>query len=217
MPDLIVHLPNHGYADDTAIWVSWLNGLYYVDDPDTNSFKLTDGADGANVQYSENITEGYIREVDTSVGTTTISGLDHLEGETVYVTSGGEVVGSYVVSGGAITVLSDVYTYQVGKAFGWKVKTMRLEVPGSMLQTREKKISEATVRYLKSVGGKVGCIEKNVEYLQEINAEFSRTSQDTSLLTEGGLSTDGFIVLEGQKPEPFTALAVVMEVEPWEN
>ena len=89
LSDLIIYLPNHGYADDTSVYVSWLDGVYYIDDPDTNSFKLTDGADGTNLEYSSDITSGYIREVDTSSSVTSVSGLGHLEGETVNVVDEG--------------------------------------------------------------------------------------------------------------------------------
>ena len=93
MSDLIVYLPNHGYSDDDSIYVSWLNTMYYVSDKDDDSFKLATKSGGSTlVQFVLTITDGYIREVDASSGDATISGLDHLEGETVKITSGGSVV-----------------------------------------------------------------------------------------------------------------------------
>lgn len=218
MSDLIVYLPNHGYADDTSIWVSWLNGVYYIDDPDQHSFKLTVGADGDNVEYSESIIDGYVRQVDTSSGTTTISGLEHLEGENVYLVSGGEIIGYYTVSDGAITVENDVYNYQVGKAYNWKVRAMRFAVPGGpTVQTRIKKISEASVRYIKSKGGQAGQEYNNIEYLTNLNASYSERSQDSSKLAQGGFNENGFLLIKGTQPSPFTVLASVIEVEVWEK
>ena len=46
----------------------------------------------------------------TSPGTATLTGLDHLEGETVGVWADGQDRGDYVVSSGSITIDSDAYT-----------------------------------------------------------------------------------------------------------
>jgi len=218
LPDLIVHLRNHGYADNTSLWVSWLDGVYYVDDPQTHSFKLTDGAAGDNLQMDSTVASGYVREVDASGGTTSITGLGHLEGEIVYVTSGGENKGLYTVSSGTVTLLEDVYTYQVGKLYGWKVKTMRFGVPGTdTLQSRIKKISETTVRYINSVGGKAGQEYGGTEYLTNLHADFSaEATSDKSILTTGGFDENGCTVVKSSGPYPFTGVCTIIEVDVWE-
>jgi hypothetical protein len=215
VPDLIVYLPAHGYADDTPVYVSWLDTNYYVDDPDTDSFKLTLGTGGPNVQFFTSITDGYIREFDDSAGTTTISGLDHLEGETVKVTSGGSVVATEVVSGGSITLASDVFTYQVGLPYKMKIRTMRLSVPqeGGTMQSRIKRIHETVVRYLRSKMGKSGQEYDGVEYLSDLNTDFNTDSQDVTTLTHGGFSEDAYTVITSEEPSPFTVLATVISFE----
>ena len=176
MPDLLIYLPNHGYSDSDTITVSWLEGNFFVRDSDTQSYKISTTDDDLNfVQFSTTITDGFVREIDTSAGTTTISGLDHLEGETVKVTSGGTVVATEVVSGGSITVSEDVFTYQVGLPYKFKVRTMRLAVPqpDGTLQTRIKRIDNTTVRHLRSIGGKAGVEYAGTEYLTDLWATFS--------------------------------------------
>ena len=87
MADLILYIPNHKYSDDDMIFVSWLDANYYVSDKNDNTFKLATTSGGSTlVQFTETVIEGYVREIDI-VGVTTITGLDHLEGETVTVTS----------------------------------------------------------------------------------------------------------------------------------
>jgi hypothetical protein len=217
MSDLIVLIPNHGYSEDDTVYVSWLGDIYYVDDPDQNSFKLTDGADGANIQYTETITDGYVR-IDTGSGTTSITGLGHLEGELVYVVSGGEVVGYGTVSGGAITITETVTTYSVGKAYAASLKTMRFSIPGAEnLQHVTKRISESVVRYVKTKNMQIGQQSSDTNYLTDVETDYETVSRDISVLTKGGFSKDGYTIIKSIEPYPMTILATIVEVEVWER
>jgi len=217
MPDLICYIPNHGYSNDDHIYVSWLDDEYYVSDKDDDSFKLATTLGGAIlVQFSEVVVDGYVREV-TGSAVTSITGLDHLEGETVKLTSGGSVIATEVVASGAITVGPGVFTYAVGLPYKMKVRTMRLAVPPpNVIQTRIKRINSTVVRYIRSVGGKAGQEYDGVEYLGDINATFSTASQDTpkdNRLTSGGFSEEAYTIIVSDEPLPFTALATIISVE----
>ncbi len=216
MPDLICYIPSHGYSNTDSIYVSWLDTILYVSDKDNDSFKLATASGGATlIEFTETITEGYVREVDTSASTTTISGLDHLEGETVILTSGGAVVAREIVSDGSIAVLSDVYTYQVGLPFKMKVRTMRLSVPqeGGTMQTRIKRIHETGVRYVRSIGGRAGQEYGGTEYLTDMNATFSNASKDSVNPTQGGFSEDAYTVVTSDDPLPMTVIATIISFE----
>ena len=218
MPDLICYLPNHGYDDDDPIYVSWLDGLYYVSDEADDSFKLATTEGGATlVQFTETVTDGYVREVDDTAGTVSITGLDHLEGETVKVTAGGEVVGTEVVSSGSITVSTTVYTYQVGLPFKMKVRTMRLSVPqeGNTSQTRIKRIHETVVRYIRSMFGKAGQEYGGVEYLSDLDTTFSTQSQDDTKPTKGGFSEDAYTVITSDEPVPVSYTHLTLPTTPY--
>lgn len=214
MPDLIVYLPDHGYADDTKIFVSWLDTNLFVSNKDNDSFKLATTSGGAIlVQFSSTIIEGFVREVSAS-SSTTISGLDHLEGETVKVTSGGAVVATEVVSSGSITV-PEITTYQVGLPYKMKVRTMRLSVPqdGNTLQTRIKRIHETVVRYIRSLLGSAGQEYGGREYLTNLDTTFSAESQDEPKLAKGGFSEDAYTTVTSDEPLPFTLLATIISFE----
>ncbi len=215
MPNLICYIPNHGYSDDDQIYVSWLDTNYYVSDKDTDSFKLATTSGGSTlVQFTETVTDGFVREVTVS-GVTTISGLDHLEGETVKVTAGGSVVGTEVVSSGSITISSSVFTYQVGLPYKMKVRTMRLSVlqEGNTFQTRIKRIHETVVRYIRSKLGMAGQEYGGTEYLEDLSTTFSTDSQDDTILTKGGFSEDAYTVVTSDEPVPFTVLATIISFE----
>ncbi len=221
MADLIVYLPGHGFANgsDTPVYISWVDANYWTSDEDADSFKLATTSGGATLlQFITTITDGFVREFDDSSGATTISGLEHLEGETVTVTSNGSVVGVETVSGGEITISEDVFTYQVGKPYTMKVRTMRLSIPqeGTTVQSRIKRIDRTNVRYLRAQNGEAGPEYDGVEYLQPILAEYSVDSADTkpdNRLAQGGFSEDAYTTIVSSDPVPFTVLATIIDVE----
>ncbi len=219
MPDLLVYIPNHGYSDDDPLYVSWLGANYYVSDKDADSFKLATTSGGAAlVQFTETVTDGFVREVTVATGTSTISNLGHLEGETVKITSGGEVVGTEVVSSGKITLSKDVFTYQVGLPYTMKVQSMRLAVPQTphALQTKIKRVTSVTIRYIRSLLGSAGTEIGGTEFLTDIEATYNTDSADTPVNnrgTQGGFNEDAYTVILSDDPVPFTALAAITEVE----
>jgi hypothetical protein len=215
MPDLIILIPNHGYSESDQVFVSWLDARYYVRDEDVNSFKIsTDDSDSNIVQFTETITDGFVR-LDDGTGTATITGLDHLEGRLVTVTSGGEIIGSSTVVDGSVTLQSEVTTFQVGLPYTMKVRTMRLSVPqdGGTLQTRIKRINETTVRYIRTKGGKAGQEYGGVEYLTDMDTTFSTESKDDTHLTKGGFTEDAYTVITSDDPFPCTVLSTIVSFE----
>lgn len=217
--DLIVYLPAHGYSNDDPIYVSWLDDNFFVSDKDTDSFKIATTSGGSTlIQFTVTITEGFVREFDNTSGTTTITGLDHLEGETVKLTSGGSVVATETVSNGSITVSSDVFTYQVGLTYKMKVRTMRLSLPqdGNTVQGRIKRIHATIVRFIRSKLGRAGQEYDGVEYLTSLDAGFSNESTDVAAnvrLTDGGFSEQAFTTVISEEPVPFTVLATIISFE----
>ena len=214
MPDLICLVLNHNYTDDTPVYVSWLDDIFYVFNRDQNSFKLAVSIGGSLVQFTETVTDGFVRE-DNQVATATITGLDHLEGETVTVTSGGNKIGEFVVSDGTVTLNSELTTYQAGLPYKTKIRTMRLSIPqeGGTLQSRIKRINETTARHIRTKGGKVGQEYNGVEYLTDMDATFSTDSADSTLTPFGGFTEDAYTTVVSDDPEPLTLLATIVDVE----
>lgn len=218
MADLLLYIPNHSYSNDNAVYVSWLNGVYYVSDQTQNSFKLATTSGGSVlVQYNDTpIRNGYVR-LDTDTATSSITGLDHLEGESVAVTHGGLRVGStYTVSSGAITITEPATTYQVGKLYAMKARTMRLALPQKpdASQCRTKRVSEVVARVVRSHGNfQMGSYENGKESLNNVRTEFSTESSDCSVNTMGGFGTDGYVVIKSEEPLPLTLLSTVIEFD----
>ena len=219
MPHLIVYLPAHGYSDDNPLFVSWLNDTYYVADKTIDSFKLVTEASGSTyVDFTTSITSGYVRQ-NTGSGSATITGLDHLEGEIVQLTSGGEFIGSYTVTSGSITAPISVENYQVGLPYTMKIKTTRLEVPveNATTQSKIKRVHEVVTRLLKTKNGSAGQQYGGTEYLTDMNADFSTSSTDHTVLAKGGYSEDGYTVVKSDEPYPMTVIATIVSFSVDEN
>jgi len=211
---LCYYMPNHGYVENDVVWVPYLGDYYYVSDPDTDSFYLTDGADGDEVEYAGTITTGWMRQMNANAGIITIRNLGHLEGEKVTVTSNGIDKGTYTVSNAQITLPEHVFTYQVGKMYACKIKAMRFAVPGGGNEvTRIKKIGKQSVRYTRAKDIQVGQEVNGVEYMENIAATYKSTSQDIETLNRAGHDTDGFSMVKSVTPFPMTVLGIVVDIE----
>lgn len=222
MSDIVVYIPFHGYTNSDPVLVSWLDAVFFVADKNDYMFKLTTIAGGTSyLQWTEDITEGFIREVDDASGTTTVSGLEHLEGLAASVTSGGEFIGTFTVANGSISVPSILFTYQVGLGYTCSVRTMRLEIPGAAtIQSRVKTINEIVLRHVSTKGGTVGQeIRKSkksvaiTKYMSNIDAIFSKKSFDIASPVKGGSSEEGYVTIESTEPHPMTAIAAVISFD----
>jgi len=157
----------------------------------------------------------------------------HLKGETVSVFADGEVFDDAVAnaSTGVVTlkkatVATQARVIQVGLPYTMKARSMRLAVPQapSALQTKIKRVTSVTTRYIKSLLGSAG-VEYDIkdtengtvtEFLTDIGALYSTESADTpktDRATEGGFNEEAYTVILSDDPVPWTALATITEVE----
>ena len=208
MADLICLIPNHGYAESTSVYVSWLDAIYFVRDPSQNSFKISSTDDDLNlVQYTVTVTEGFVRE-DNESAVTTITGLDHLEGETVVVTSGGRFIGTFVVTAGLITLNSPLTTYQVGKNYISTLQLMDLDIQGTGLATT-KRINRAIVNVIDTIGGTIG---PDVDHLEDIPTGDAPFTGYKEISIPGGYSRDTDITIKQSLPLPITVLSLTYDL-----
>jgi hypothetical protein len=208
MADLICLIPNHGYSESDSVSVSWLNDIFFVRDPSQNSFKISSTDDDLNlVQYTETITDGFVRE-DNEDAVTEITGLDHLEDETVVVTSGGAFVGTFIVSSGSITLNSPLTTYQVGKNYDSTLKPMDLDIQGTGLATT-KRINRIAVNLIDTIGGTIG---PDVDHMEDIPTGTAPFTGFKEISIPGGYSRDTDITIKQNLPLPMTVLSITYDL-----
>lgn len=208
MPDLILNIPNHGYSESTFVFISWLDDRFYVRDEDTNSFKISSTDDDLNfAQFTETITDGFVREV-SEIGSTTIDGLEHLEGELVSVTSDGAVVGSSTVVNGSISLASDVFTYAVGKTYEATLIPMDLDIEGTGLATT-KRPNRVIINLNETIGGKIGQDTANLVNIPDVD---TITTDFREISLPGGYTRDTDVVVKQTEPLPMTVLSLTYDI-----
>lgn len=157
--------------------------------------------------------------------TTTITGLSHLEGETVVVWGDGVSLGSYVVTGGQITGLSaSVTSAVVGLSYTAQYKSTKLAYVTAMgtglVQKKILRRLGLIMRYTHAQGLTYGRDFNNLDNLpgKEDEVAVSSSSIHTNYDEEsfsfpGEWNTDSRLCLQATAPKPCTLLAAVISIE----
>jgi len=182
-----------------------------------NNYK--DGSTGnAASMVITGVTQGY----------TAVSGLSHLEAETVKVVGDGVVQADKTVSSGAITAATPAVRFVVGLPYTAQLKMMRIEagaVAGTA-QGRIKKFSEVGVRMYKTAEMQLGLDEDDLTTVdfatpgkyawEDTNIPFAHGylfTGDKRETPKQGRSRDGNIILQSDDPVPFDVTAVMIQLE----
>ena len=96
---------------------------------------------------------------------TSISGLDHLEGQSVSILANGATHPDKTVSSGAISLDFAVTKAHIGLNYSSTLQTMRIEAGGTegTAQGKTKRIHEVVLRLFRTVGVKVGSSETELD------------------------------------------------------
>jgi len=145
--------------------------------------------------------------------TTTLSGLDHLEGQAVTVLADGVPAGPFTVSGGAVELATACATAIAGLPYRAELETLDLDLPtsGGTAQGKLKKISRLTVRLTDSCGLQAG---PDAAALREVgrDGESEPFTGDRAVTMPGEWSRGGRLLLRQDRPLPCTVLAVIPEL-----
>ena len=149
--------------------------------------------------------------------TTTLSGLDHLEGQTVSILGDGATHADKTVSSGSITLDRSVQKAVVGLKYDSVLQTMRIEggAAEGTSQGKTKRISKVVLRLFETVGVKVG---PSLNDLETIPFRTSSDPMDTPVSTllagdkeiefRDDYNTDGFVFVKQDQPLPCSILAI---------
>ena len=146
---------------------------------------------------------------------TTVTSLDHLEGETVQILIDDAVYPAQIVTNGAITIsLPSTFaskTIEVGLGFVSTLKTMKIEAgakPGSVAQGRKKRYNEVIVRFLSTVGATINGdqlpFRSSADEMGEPIPAFTGDKKVTNL----GWDRSGQITVQQTQPLPMTILGI---------
>ena len=146
----------------------------------------------------------------------TLSGLTHLEGQTVSILADGATHPTKTVSSGAIGLDRPAKKVKVGLSYTSLLQTMRIDAgsQNGTSQGKTKRIYEITLRLFETVGVEVGPDLDNLERIpfrssaNPMNEGIAPFTGDKEVEFRGNYDTDGFIVIRQTQPLPLTVLSV---------
>jgi hypothetical protein len=162
--------------------------------------------------------------VYSGASTTSMTGLSHLEGETVVVWGGGKDLGSYTVASGAITLSEAVTSAIIGLGYTAQWKSAKLAYAAGLgtALTQRKKLEHLGVilrntHYQALQYGPNFATLKRMPLMSQgkaIAADTVHTSFDEEAFEfEGTWDSDSRLCLQVAAPRPCTILAAVVPVE----
>lgn len=153
----------------------------------------------------------------------TFTGLDHLEGKVVSILGDGAVFPNQTVSGGAVTLpdAALVSKAHIGLPFTTIIEPMRLDVDNivGITQGQTKRISELNLRFLNTLGCKVGDTLAGVRALSfrdtamPMDASPPLFTGDKQYEFDGDFDYDTPVFIVQDQPLPLTLLALVIRYE----
>lgn len=154
-----------------------------------------------------------------STPTTTISGLNHLEGKTVSILADGAVHPRRTVASGQITLDNAASTVQVGLPITADLQTLpaAMQIDGSFGQGRYKNVNKAWLRVYRSSGIFVGPDADHLVEAKQRTNEFygvapALKSEEIPVMVTPSWGDSGQVYIRQADPLPLTVVSLTLEV-----
>jgi hypothetical protein len=179
-----------------------------------------------NIIWDEDADQADAHYVDCGLvydgaATQTISGLNHLEGETVTIWADGATHPTRVVTGGVITLNREVTKAHIGLGYIADAWTERVEAgsQNGTAQGKIKRIHEIILRVWQTLGLKVGPNADNLVPIvfRKTNDSMSQGvplfSGDKDVTNPGSYEKEGRIYVRSDQPSPATISGIIVGME----
>jgi hypothetical protein len=148
--------------------------------------------------------------------TTTLSGLYHLEGETLSILANGATHAEKSVSGGAVSLDFSATTGAVGFGYTSSMQTLRIESGSAdgTSQGKPKRIHDITLRFHETVGAEVGSDSADADRIffrdssMNMDEAVPLFTGDKEIEFAGGFVEGDRIYVRQSQPLPMTVLAL---------
>lgn len=151
----------------------------------------------------------------TGVPITVVSGLNHLESETVYGLADGTPVGPFIVSGGEITLSTAASNITIGLKYKTRIKTLEPDV-GALNGTsygQPKEVHNITASFVASGKGvKIGLDIDNLQDIPELDMVGLATLEADISVSDG--YTTAQVIIEQEQALPMFLSAINYDVAP---
>lgn len=184
--------------------------------------------DETEVRYVERMASRYFQNLEDYFGvdcgltysgaaTDTITGLDHLEGETVAILADGAVMAPRAVSGGEITLDADAELVHVGLAVTSQFETLPLSAElEAYAQATMKNVNNVTLRVSRSGAFKAG-VDADHLYEAKIRTDEAYGSPpdlqtgEFNVAISGSWQDNGSVLVRSTNPTPLTVVNMTIE------
>lgn len=187
--------------------------------------KITGFTDSQNVTVSiiETFSSATLLPNEWAIAIKNITGLGHLEGETVTINSDGATVPNKTVSSGAIEIDNAGSIIHVGLSYSSKQKNMPIEslalsgIIGTS-QHKVKRIDSVVIRFDKTLGGKIIDFNNNEtpitarSLVDNMNEVPDLNSGDEEIILGTGWDRLGQIEIIQDEPQPMTIKSITYKV-----
>lgn len=165
-----------------------------------------------------------LRQRNAVPTTSTIYGLDHLEGETVSVIADGAQLEDKVIANGEIDISenpSSVVTAGLKYKSTYQSNRLNAGAMEGTAQGKTKRITDCVFRFRQSLGGSAGPEATDLDIIPDLNYRDPATgmgdatplfSGDALLPWPGGYETEGYIRYENDTVFPVTMVAIMPQV-----
>lgn len=214
---VVITATAHGFEDGDTVKITGVVGMtelngeqFTVANKTANTFELS-GIDGSG--YTAYVSGGLAEKM-----VTTVSSLDHLEGESVAILADGSPHPNCTVSSGTITLTREAAKIHVGLGYTSTLETMDLEAGSAegTSQGKRKRTWNAVVRLYESLGCKIGPDEDNLDIIPFGPYTMDETpplfTGDKEIAFPGGYALGAHIMITQEQPLPLTVLAIMPRV-----
>jgi len=151
---------------------------------------------------------------------TTLTGLEHLEGEAVSVVADGSYIGEFTVTDASITIPQSASKIIAGLKYTCQLQTLPIDTGQPTIQGRRKKIVALTMIVDKTRGLSVGHTFSDLYEVKELSSTVPLGSPVPLMSTRQRInippawSVEGQLCIQQNYPMPATVLAIIPEVSP---
>lgn len=193
---------------------------------------------GVTRRYVEYMEEGYdtgMAQADafyvdcgltySGTATTTITGLSHLEGQTVQILADGAAHPDRVVTSGSITLQVAAAKVQAGLGYTSTLQTNRIEAAAAdgTAQGKTKRINKLVARFMNTLGAWVGPSTTAMDEIQFrtgsdlMDSPPPLFSGDKLVEFRGDYDFDGYITIQQRQPMPMTVVAIMPQLHTFDR
>jgi len=223
-PVVITTITSHNYSNGESVRIEDVVGMtelndnvYIIANVTATTFELS-GVDGT-------LFTAYTTGGNSLIVITTVSGLDHLEGETVDILADGYVVEGKTVSSGSVTLDRAANKVHAGLSYTPTIELLDIDTAQEQVKSKSVSVSKVFIEVEGSRGGFVGgrkdATSGEQVTFQEIKPRFDADGYDQialrtykqEVVIDPQWSKGGGVRIEQRSPLPMAILSVIPRVD----